>query len=383
MTTRKRPWALIIGGLVITLAIAAIAAYQLAIHSLRGRIEKALGPSGEVKEIRVGLTAIEMLGIRIRASRSGTSPAWPAEDELRAERIRIVPSLMDLLSAKIVINSIRIEGAYLSVLRTKNGQMKVLPGLAASPATSPAPSPSGPAESSGKTAGVPLYIGRIELLNASIDFFDATLRKTPVKLRLEQIYANIGNIRLPELSGQSPVNIDGVLKGVRQDGKILISGSLEGASMESSLTTKLRGVDLVVLQPYLLKAAETGVRKGSLDLDLTSSVRKGRLHAPGTLTLSDLELASGSPSATVMGVPRNALLAMMKGKKGRISVKFVLEGHLDDPAFSLNENFAGRIGSSLANVLGVSIEGLARGLSRAGSGTASSVSDSLNKILKQ
>ena len=52
--------------------------------------------------------------------------------------------------------------------------------------------------------------------------------------------------------------------------------------------------DLVTLQAYLLKAAETGVKRGTLDLDLNASVKKGILHAPGTLTLKNLELSSTS-----------------------------------------------------------------------------------------
>jgi hypothetical protein len=40
-----------------------------------------------------------------------------------------------------------------------------------------------------------------------------------------------------------------------------------------------------------VEASETGVQKGTLDLDLQSDVSKGRLMAPGKLTISGLELA--------------------------------------------------------------------------------------------
>ena len=75
--------------------------------------------------------------------------------------------------------------------------------------------------------------------NATIEFFDATLRSTPVKLRLEQIAATVDKLRLPELNGQSPIKLDGVLKGVKQDGKISISGSIELATKESVSYTHL------------------------------------------------------------------------------------------------------------------------------------------------
>ena len=68
MSARARRWILIIGGGFIVLLIVGFAAFQFAIHSLKGQVEKALGPNGEVKEIRVSLTGLEVIGIRIRSS---------------------------------------------------------------------------------------------------------------------------------------------------------------------------------------------------------------------------------------------------------------------------------------------------------------------------
>ncbi len=83
----------------------------------------------------------------------------------------------------------------------------------------------------------------------------------------------------------------------------------------SSVKTQLRSVDLVVLQPYLIKADETGVLKGILDLDLESDVSKNRLKASGKVTISDLELAPAKGAfGTFMGVPRGAVVAFLKNK---------------------------------------------------------------------
>lgn len=377
MQTRNRRWALILAGTFMALLLAGFAAFQLAIQSLKGQVEKALGSQGEVKEIRVGLTGVEIIGIRIGAVKTTDGAvAWPAEDQLRAERILISPSIADLLTAKVVVHTIRIEGAYISMLRAKNGRMKILPSLL---------------EDAGSANGVkkeprdtpPISIGMIELVNASIEFFDATIRQPPHKLRLEQINARIGKLQLPELKGFSTIDLVGIIKGVRKDGKLLINGSIELASKESGLSTHLHGVDLVALQPYLIKATESGVKKGTLDLDLKSTVNKGLLNAPGTLTLSDMELASTAGSGTLMGMPRSAVIGMMKGHDGKISVKFVLEGNINDPRFSLNENLATRIGASVANTLGVSFEGLAKGVSGVGGDVAKGIGDSVGKLFRK
>jgi hypothetical protein len=120
---------------------------------------------------------------------------------------------------------------------------------------------------------------------------------------------------------------------------------------------------MVPLQPYLLKAAEAGARSGSMDLDLDTTIKQRALQAPGTLTLSNLELTAGSGAMTTfMGVPRQLVLAALKDKQDRIVLKFTLAGNLDDPRFSLNENLAGRLSVGVAQSLGIGLEGLARGV---------------------
>ena len=82
-----------------------------------------------------------------------------------------------------------------------------------------------------------------------------------------------------------------------------------------------------------------------------------------------------------MGMPRQAVVAMMQDRRGRISVQFVLEGDINDPRFSLNENLMTRVGSSVAGVLGISLEDLAKGVGSAGGSIAKGLGESLGKLL--
>lgn len=379
MPNHQKRRLLIVLTVISVVVIGGFVGWQFAIRSLKSQVEQALGPQGEVREIRVGLTGIELLDIRIRAQ---ANSGWPSEDELRAKRIVVTPDFLDLITASLSIDSIRIEDAYVAMLRTRSGQMKIIPSLLGTrsmPAGQPAVDPAG--KSGDDKAGTQIGIGKILLTAGVIEFFDASVRSTPVKLRLEQIDASVGKLLLPQLTGHTAIKIDGVIKGNRQDGRLAIDGSMELATKESGFSTKLRGVDMTVLQPYLIRAAETGVRRGTLDLDLKSSIAKGKLRAPGTLTLADLELASSSGS--FMGLPRNVATGMMKDKKGRISVKFVLEGDINDPKFSLNEQMAMRLGSALANSLGISLESLAKGVGSVGSGSAKGIGESVQKLLRK
>lgn len=347
---------LIVLALLAALALAMVLGLRYAVATLKAQIEQALGPESEVTEVVVGWSAIELRGIRIKAPKG-----WPAPDALRAARVVITPDLAGLFSARVHVPRIVIEDPYLSVLRTREGSVRLLPSLLEKPKTEAA-------------SAVPVSIGSVVLQDGVLEFYDASVRQPAHRTRLEKLQAQVEDLQIPALTGRTKLELDGVIKGVQRDGTLAIKGWAELASRNSEIRTQLKGVDLVALQPYLIKSSETGVRRGALDLQLQSRVRDNRLHAPGRATLADLELtAGGGPFATFMGVPRQAVIASLKNRDGRISVDFTLEGNLDDPKFSLNENFALRMGTAVAQGLGISLEGLTRGVGGAAEGIGGAV----------
>lgn len=356
---------LILAAIVLLLGLAFTAGLHFAADALRGKVQEALGPDSEIGEISLSGTVVEVTRVRVPA------PAgWPTGDVLRAERIVVTPDFGAIFSSKSVrIRRIAVDQAYLSIFRTREGKLRLLPGMLEKPASK--------GEDKSESAGLPVSIDDVELSNASLEIFDASVAKPAHRVRLEQLHARIGPFALPELRGQTRLAIDGVVKGVKHDGRLGVDGWIELTSKDSELSTRLQSVDLIALQPYLLKAAETGVKQGTLDLGVKASVRHNHLTAPGTVTLSNLELTSGGgASATFMGMPRAAVVGMLKDRSGRISVQFTLEGRLDDPHFSLNEAFMMRVGASMAESLGISLESLVK----SASGTTQSLGSSLRKL---
>lgn len=376
----SRRWPLIVVAALIVLLVTGFAAFRFAIRTVETKIMAAIGPQGEVKELRVTTAGIEITGLRIRASRvDENGGGWPVEDEFRAERVLIVPSLFDLLRSRVVFDAIRLEGGYISMLRARNGKMRVLPSLLE--AEPPPSEPVKPASGANTAPATSVTINEIELTNGSIDFFDAAVRRTPVKQRLEQIKADIGKVSFPDFAGQSDIHFAAIHKGVQRDGKVSVEGSIELATRESGIATVLRDIDMLSLQPYLVNGSEATIRKGSLDFELNSSVKKGMLYAPGSLVLSDLELASSS--ASILGIPSKLAMSLMKNKKGKITVSFVLTGDINDPAYSLNENLSTRIAASIAGKLGVNVESLVKGLGDVGGATAESIGKALGRPKKK
>jgi hypothetical protein len=324
---------------------------HLAVGQLQRQIEGALGPRASVGSLRADWSGVELGELRIRAA-----PGWPAEDELRARRVRVEPELRSLFGGPWRIARIEVEGGYLSALRTREGRLRLLPALLE-------------AQGKGEAAsGAPLRleIDRVRLDDATLAFFDASVRRgPPLPLRVEGLQADVGPVVLPALDREIALKLEGRFKSAaasRPDGRLAIEGEITPATQDARLHARFSGVDLVALQPYLLRVSESGVRRGTLDLELRAQVRERRLRAPGTLTLRQLELAGdGSLLGTFAGVPRQAVLAALT-RDDKLEVKFTLEGRLDDPAFSLNESLATKLASGLAEGLGVSLSGVVKGV---------------------
>ena len=344
--SRARRWGLIAIALIALASTGIFIAYQFALDELRSRVITALGTESEVGEIRVSFKSIEIADLKLKA------PAdWPVRHVLTAARVVISPDLGSFTSDIFRINRIMIERATLAVLRERNGKLRMLPGMTQKVTTSGTSGTSSPAST--------VLIEVIELKDSSVSFFDAQVRSPPLEIKFENVAAKITNLRIPELTGKSAIELKADVKGLTRSGALSVAGNMEFATRDSEIKTTLRDVEIATLEPYLIKAAETGVRKGTLDLDLAAKVAANRLTAPGILTLKNLELrTSANATGTFMGMPRDTVVNMIRERDGRIEVPFKLEGNLNDPNFSVDAAFKTRLAIATAAALGVTIKGL-------------------------
>jgi len=360
MTPKKQRWSVALTVIAIVLAAAGLA-FHLALQRLHSGIEAALGPRATLQSVTLGWTGVELRGLRVRAAQgaANTAARWTAADELSAERVRVVPALSSLWHSGWRVASISVEGASLSLLRTREGKLRVLPSLL----EAERPAPPGPGTAAKHAPS--LHIGELRLRDVVVDFYDASVAGTrggPHRIRLDALRADVGPLALPTLDERAAVSLQASVAGPQRPGTLTLQGHVRPATRDAELALKIKGLDVVTLQPYLLRANEANVKRGTLDLAVDASVKGQRLNAPGRLTLTDLELgSSGGVLGTFAGVPRQAVLAAL-GRDGRIELAFTLEGRLDDPKFSLNELFAARFAVGLAEKLGVSLGGVVEGV---------------------
>ncbi|WP_176061145.1 DUF748 domain-containing protein [Paraburkholderia sp. BCC1876] len=372
MSKGKR-WIVAVGGVLLVLIVVAIGALQFAQREVKARVIAALGPSGSADSIDVGLTSVHLTNVVLKAP-----PGWPAGDPLRADEITLTPDIRDLIARRMHLRSVVVRGFDIAVLRAKDGTIDLLPNLRqsvnqADNQASGAAAPATPREK---------LVDHISFEQGNFHFYDMTVGPPAFKVTVSNANATVDHLHLPALTEPTNLNLTGSIKGPAHTGTVSFNGWIKIASKDSQTTSMLRGVDVTMLDPYLLKkaGAKAQVTGGTVDLTVDSTVRNYQLHAPGTVTVHNLQLAdSGDPLDTFMSIPTKAAIAALKSHNGDITLHFVLDGNLRDPKFSVREGIVKRIGADFAKTLGVSVEGVAKGAGE----TVKGLGNALKSLLGQ
>ncbi|MFM0364021.1 DUF748 domain-containing protein [Paraburkholderia sediminicola] len=372
MSKGKR-WAIAAGGVLLVLLVVAVGALQFAQREVKERVIAALGPLGSAESIRVDLTSVHLTNVLLKAP-----PGWPAGDPLRADEITITPDIRDLLARRMHIRSVVVRGFDIAVLRTKDGAIRLMPNLRQTI--------NGSNDDEASSAAIPSsrekLVDHISFEQGNFHFYDMTVGPPAFKVTVSNANATVDHLHLPALTEPTNVSVTGSIKGPTHTGTVSFGGWIKVASKDSQTTTTLRGVDVVMLDPYLLKkaGAKAQVTGGTVDLTVESTVRNYQLHAPGTLTVHQLQLVdSDNPLDTFMSIPTKAAIAALKAHNGDITLHFVLDGNLRDPKFSVQESLMTRLAAGFAKAMGVSVEGVAKGAGE----TVKGLGNALKNLLGQ
>src|SRR6201991_314048 len=360
---------------IIVLAVVALGGLYYLQREVKARVTEALGPLGSAERIDVGFKSITLTNVRLIAPKD-----WPTPDTLRAAQITLVPDLHDALTRRRVhIREVVVSDFTLPAIRRPSGKIELLPNLRQS-VSSAQPAASAP----GAREPLPAekLIDQIRFERGTFDFYDQMVSQPPYKVSVTDANATVDHIQLPDLAEPTSVAVTGSIKGPEHTGTVGFNGWIKIANKDSQLTTTLRGVDIVMLDPYLLKkaGAKARVTGGTLDLNVESTVRDYHIHAPGMLTLHHLRLQeSDNPLDTFLSIPTRAAVAALKNHGDEITLHFVLDGNLRDPKFRLNESLMTELRANFAKALGVSAEGVAKGAGE----TVKGLGNALKNLLGQ
>jgi hypothetical protein len=364
MRKHSRGWVIALGAAGGIVVIAAAIAYvgSLVIES---RIREVLGKEGTAQRIHVGLSEVTLENVVI-----GAPSGWPADDSLRAARVIAVPQWTDFFQQRTHLKQVTVQNFYMSALRSARGKVVILPTLRRDAED----------KSEGENAKDPkkytTLVDKFVFENGSLDFYDAVASKPPLKISIKPVNAQIGSIDFSNFNTKTDIDISGTVLGKTHQGKMAMQGWLQVDTLDAQVKTTLRGVDIRTLGPYLKPDAKAGLVGGAVDLDMTTRVENRKINARGVLSLRDLKLED---SDGLLSLPRRAIIASLEDSSGKASFNFSLTGSVNAPTFTIEEGASTRIAGGLANLLGISIEGIASGVGGAVEGIGNAVSGFLPK----
>jgi hypothetical protein len=353
---------LVLGGTVAVLV-------KYANSMIKGQLESRLGKNFSLDSIDLTWGHVEVVGIKLRNGEG--------KEVIKVGDLSVSADFMGLLRKRYIISSVTIKDPYLFVEIDKRGRI-------VNPVLPPELLPGGPA--GGKEAeqpAPPVFVKKIEVINGSVDYLDRKTPATPVLTEVRTIDFVMKDFSVPFADTFSDYVLSASILGNHGTGTVKSKGRIKIKTKETDLKVDVRKLDITAFKPYFQKESPVDITKGLLDLTMDVTVKSGRLHAPGTVVLSDLQFRSGpGMGGKFMGMPLSLVVALLKKSNNQIPLSFVMEGDLDNPKFDLRENLMKRISVAMADKLGLPLKGITEAVTGVGAKGAEEVGSSVKGVEK-
>ncbi|MCX5806463.1 MAG: DUF748 domain-containing protein [Proteobacteria bacterium] len=270
------------------------------------------------------------------------------KDIIKIESISLNADFMNFLKKEYIISKLSVKNPYILIEREKTGKI-IGPALPSQPA---AEKPEEPSPS--------LILKKIVLTGGSLDYLDRKVPEgQPVLIKIRDIEIETFDVVLPPDGRLTTYRLSAVIPVTGSKGTVKSNGTIN-LKTKKDLECKVDGqhIDIVEFKPYFQKKNSIDITKGFLDIDMNVKVVSNKINAPGKAVLRNLEFKSGSSMGnTVFDVPLSAAVSFLKNNRNEISANFVLEGNLDNPKFSLKEDFINKIITGITGQIGGSVKG--------------------------
>ncbi len=200
-----------------------------------------------------------------------------------------------------------------------------------------------------------ISIGRFVINKGSIDYSDRKVFQLPHLTRIRDIEFEIDNIYMPFIDRTSTFKAEASILGNNSTANLKTSGKINLKTLDTDGKVNVSNLDITAFKPYFEKEEDGKIKKGFLDIDMEVTIRGGKIRAPGKAVLRGLEFAESTTKDRFLGVPRSAVIGLLKNNRGTITIDFIIEGDINNPKFNLRESLLEKLTIGLANKFGLSI----------------------------
>ncbi|MBB1593048.1 DUF748 domain-containing protein [Achromobacter sp. UMC46] len=346
--------------LLILAALAGVLAFA-ATRIAEQRISSMLGPRGQVGDVRVGWRQVVLTDVNV--------PGASGQAGASAKRVVLEPEWPAFLRHEAVFHTVVVEGFDFAVVRGADSELQIAPALQAALHAGAG----GAAKSRGDRT---IRITELILRDGRLDFEDAVVAKPPHRIPFKNVQARLSPVSVPGDGVRSDMTFSGTLADNRNgESTVRAEGWLQIGGTDADMKVAVRNMDIRHAAPYLSEKEAGSLTGGAMDLDMKTTIANRELRASGTVALRGLTF---SGDGTLFSLPRKAVLAAMKDKRGALRFDFKLQGSLDNPKFSVRRGFAAQVAQGFGHAIGVGAEGAAEGVTGAVKELGNALSDLLS-----
>ncbi|HOE16921.1 MAG TPA: DUF748 domain-containing protein [Syntrophorhabdaceae bacterium] len=331
--------------LVVILGVTVAILISQANKLIKAELESMLGKDFSIQKLELNWGKVEGSGISFKN--------LAGKEILKIGTATIKADFLGFLGNEYVISSVLLKDLYMLIETDQKGNV-IMPAL--------------PAEKEKKDKektkadekkSPPVFIKDIVVSNGSIDYLDRKTAKTPILTKVRNIQLDVKDIAIPLGVNLTPYTLKADVPGNMGTGTLMSKGKVKLKTQDVDSRVEARRLDITAMKPYFQKEGSVNVTKGFLDLDMDVKIASRMIRAPGTVVLKDLAFESGSGMGSrFLGAPLSMVVAFMKNSNNEIPLKFIVEGSLDNPKFSLAESMSAKFSSGLAEKLGLSMKGI-------------------------
>jgi hypothetical protein len=338
-----KKWFILIGIIALIFIGGYLALSFYAVKFVRIQLQNVMGPGLAVAEIKIKPTYLSAKGIEYKDPQSNRRI-------FKIEEMSIYPDIFSSLKGSLRIRKWIIRRPSFFTYRSREGVLFGPWMIEEKEGKGKEISPKGE-----EKRGEPIHIriDRIRIEKGSFDFEDMKFGEPPANIQMKDLDMRIDDIQFPFISFHSPIQFKGKMNGREKAGKIDIKGWIDIKTMDMAISLDIQGIDVKIFEPYYRKRVSAEIESGTINMESKIAVEKRMIDAPGHLELVDLRIKEGG--GTVLWIPAETLISLLKNKGNRIKAEFHVKGNLDNPQFNLQETFLTRIAISLVEALGFPI----------------------------
>jgi outer membrane protein OmpA-like peptidoglycan-associated protein len=180
--------------------------------------------------------------------------------------------------------------------------------------------------------------------NSTIRIVDQSVKPT-FKTTVSPLNLTIENIDSTDPASRTSIDMNA---SVNSGNRITANGWLTpfADKRDAEIKLNIHALDLVMFSPYSAQAAGYQVRSGRINVTLNGNIDDDIVKLNTELVAQRLNLDATSDAAREqsaqtlgIGMPIDAALALMKDKKGNITIEVPVSGNLEDPNFAIGPAF--------------------------------------------